>query len=309
MKKILIAVGLILIFGVSLVWLNPNPSQDQEMTTPKIRVGYIPIADCSQLFVGLEKNFFKDEGLELDLIPMAGGAKILEALGVGELDIGFSNVVSLIFAREAGLPFVGISGGPTEDENHKEHAILVRTDGLIKKITDLEGMKIALNTRKNIDELMVTFLLKKYGVDPSTVHFIEVPFPRMLGVLSAAHVDAVAAIEPFVTLGMANTEIQRLTYNYLEIQPVTEISTYVANESWIKENDSLKEKFVRAMGKASKFANENPQDVRKFLLKYTKLKADMIQKFPLPYFSEKLSDKMLLAMLERVKELGWINSY
>jgi ABC-type nitrate/sulfonate/bicarbonate transport system substrate-binding protein len=42
----------------------------------------------------------------------------LEALSANSVDIGFSNVVSLILAKAAGIDIVAITGGPIEDKTH-----------------------------------------------------------------------------------------------------------------------------------------------------------------------------------------------
>src|SRR5437763_16746036 len=64
-----------------------------------ISVGYLPIADCAQLFVGIDKGFFKDVGLSIKAIPLASGVKILEATATKSIDVGFSAVAPLILAR------------------------------------------------------------------------------------------------------------------------------------------------------------------------------------------------------------------
>lgn len=274
----------------------------------KIRVGYIPIADCAQLYVAVEKGFFTAEGIETELVSMTGGARILEALGAGSVEIGFSNVVSLILAHDAGLPFVAIGGGPVENEKHQEHAILVRQDSALNAVTDLAGKTIALNTRKNIDELMVTLLLRKHNVDPASVTFLEVPFPRMLAVLASGDIDAAAAIEPFVTLGVETSSAKILTYNYPEIQPETEISTYVTTKRWASQRAEIVNGFRHALARASAYANNNQAEVRTILTKYTRLDHEQARKVVLPAFREAISEKRLNQMIAHVHAMGWINS-
>ncbi len=291
-------------FMTVLVISCNNEVQKSNLST--IKVGYIPIADCSQLYVGIEQGFFEAENIKIELKSMAGGSKILQTLGAGSIDVGFSNVVSLILAREAGLPFVAFTGGPAQDENHKEHALLVKKDSPIKDIKELSGKKIALNTRKNIDELMVTLLLKKYNVDLSTVRFIEVPFPRMLGVLEGGDVDAIAAIEPFVTFGLSDQKNRVLSYNYLEIQPVTEIAAYLTTENWINNNPEMANKFQRALEKSSQFIAENDEQVRQIMTKYTGLDENQTKDITLPFFTKKISEERLNDMIEKVYRMGWI---
>ena len=301
--KILSLLALVVIATVASIFFFAQ--RDNSVRTT-LRIGYIPIADCAQLYIAIERGFFADENINTELVSLAGGAKILEALGSKSIDIGFSNVVSLIFARNAGLPFIALTGGPVEDTKHPEHAILVRRDSRFNSVADLSGSRITLNTRRNIDELMVSLLLEKHGIDLSKVTFIEVPFPRMLGVLAAGDVDAIAAIEPFVTFGTQDGSNRILTYNYLDIQPRTEISTYVVGMNWLASNEDTAHRFQRAMTRATRFANQNPDYVREILVKYTRLTAEQFVNVQLPAFTEELTPELLQEMISRMATRGWI---
>ena len=91
----------------------------------KIKVGYIPIAECAQLYVAQEMGFFEKEGLEVEMLSLAGGAQILNALNSGSVDIGFSNVVSLVLHRAQGSKFFSIFGATYETKEHQNHAIFI----------------------------------------------------------------------------------------------------------------------------------------------------------------------------------------
>lgn len=290
--------------------ISPFAFRDQsEGNNPtKLRIGYIPIADCGQLYVALEKGFFAEEGIEIETVPLAGGAKVLEALGAKSIDVGFSNIVSLILAYNAGLPFVAITGGPIENAGHKEHAILVSRTSTIKNIRDLRGKKIAINTRKNIDELMVSALLQKHGIGRESVLFIEVPFPRMVSVLEGGDVDGIAAIEPYVTFGLSAGTNKVLTYNYVDIQPVTEISSYVVSKSWLASHPRTATAFKNALKKATVYANSHPNEVRTLLTKFTHLTEEQLRGVALPGFTLELSPELLQQMITRVADLGWIDA-
>jgi len=61
----------------------------------KGKLGYMKIVDNAAMFVAMEKGFFKAEGLELETVPMAGGAVIVQGVTSGDLQIGWTNVISL----------------------------------------------------------------------------------------------------------------------------------------------------------------------------------------------------------------------
>lgn len=69
----------------------------------KGKLGYMKIVDTAAMFMAVEKGFFTAEGLDLEPVPMAGGALIVQGVTSGALQIGMSNVISLYQAMWKGL--------------------------------------------------------------------------------------------------------------------------------------------------------------------------------------------------------------
>ena len=101
--------------------------------TTTLRVGVIPIADVAPLYLGIEKGFFSDQGLEIEPQLAEGGAAITPAVLSGDFQIGFSNTISLLIAASQDLPVQIISQGVLggEDESEAWADLLVLEDGPI----------------------------------------------------------------------------------------------------------------------------------------------------------------------------------
>src|ERR687887_1087723 len=128
----------------------------------KGKLGYMKIVDNAAMFVAMEKGFFKAEGLELETVPMAGGAVIVQGVTSGDLQIGWTNVISLYQAHVEGFDFKLIAGGATYVKGQKEcHAIHVLPTSPIKGAQDLEGKTVAVNGLNNIAHLMVMAWIDK----------------------------------------------------------------------------------------------------------------------------------------------------
>ncbi len=291
---------------ISLSSCENNQSENVKET--KLKVGYIPIADCAQLFIAKEKGYFKENGLDIEFTELQGGPKVLEALAGNSIQVGFSNVVSLILSKDGGLDFVSITGGPVEDQNHAEHAIVVLKESGINSISQLEGKTIAINSRKNIDDLFLQELLEKHKVDLSKVTIVEMPFPRMGNVLTAKEVNAICAIEPFVSFAIQSGNAKVLSYNYVELYPKVEISTFVVSRKWLDGNREAAEKFHHAIGQATEFAQKNQAEVKQIISKYTKLSSEQIKGVTLPAYDTKLTEAGLQSMADRLLARGWIKS-
>lgn len=303
MRKTLVFILLLATyFLVACSNATPEPAKKQAhsplQSATKIRVGHLPIADCAQLYVAIEKGFLEEEGIEVDRIVLASGVKILEALASNSIDVGFSAVAPLILSKARNLDFMALTGGPAENVDHQEHAVLVKKDSPIKTPKDLEGKTIGIVAFRSIDEPFVKEWLELHGVDVSKVRFHEIRFPQMEPTLLTGQVDAVAAIEPFVTKARLGGKTRVLGYNYTEVQPYTEIASFNANRSWIQKNPKLAKRFQKAFKKATAYANEHPDEVKTMLTKYTKLSPELAKEITLPLYTDKLSTDSLDSVMQ-----------
>jgi NitT/TauT family transport system substrate-binding protein len=260
----------------------------QEMTS--IKVGVVPVVDVAPLYLGIDKGFFEDEGLEVEPVVAQGGAAIIPAVVAGDQEIGFSNVVSLMLGQTQDLPVKIISQGiqATDDSENDTAAIAVKGSSDIQEPADLEGKTIAINTLNNISQLTVTAALDSEGVDTSTLHFVEVPLPDMVGQLEAGQIDAAGLVEPFVTTGK-NAGQRMIIYDRVATEPKMTIATYFTSDSYLESNPDVVEAFVRAMNKSLEYATENPDEARQAIADYTQIPPDVLADVVLPLWQEDLN--------------------
>src|SRR5262245_25187334 len=111
--------------------------RDLSWAQAKAKLGYMKIVDNASMFMAMEKGFFKAEGLELETVPLAGGAPIINGVTSGDLQFGWSNVISLYQAHVEGFDFKLIAGGATNVKTkHESHAIQVAKNSPIKTAKD-----------------------------------------------------------------------------------------------------------------------------------------------------------------------------
>ena len=155
--------------------------RDVSWAQAKGKLGYMRIVDNAAMFMAMEKGFFKAEGLELETLPLAGGAPIINGVTSGDLQFGWSNVISLYQAHVEGFDFKLIAGGATNVRGANEsHAIVVGVNSPIKVAKDLEGKTVAVNTLNNIVHLMALAWVDKNGGNSAKIKFVELPFPQMV---------------------------------------------------------------------------------------------------------------------------------
>ena len=273
-----------------------------------IRLGYVPIADAAQIFIAIEKGFFSDQNIEIEFEQLNSGARILEAVSTGSVEIGLTSYVPLVLSNASGLQLQAITGGAVEDKTHPEHAMLVHKDSPIKSITDLVGKTIALNGRRNIDHMILQELLEKNGLREGQVKIIEIPFPRMESVLSSKEIDVASMIEPYVTRSIEHGNTRLLIHNFLAVHDNIPIACYAAKKEWIGKNRQLLRRFKTAFKKATLFCLSNSEETKTIIAKYTQLTEDEIRKVGLPTFTDETNPDEFQDLIERMYKRGLISS-
>ncbi len=253
----------------------------------KLRVSTIPIIDTAPLQAAIAKGFFKDEGLEIDTTPTAGGAAGLPALAAGQVQIAFSNIISTVLAEKQGLGFQIIAAGSATGDAPPDLAGLVtKKDAAFKTGKDFEGKTIAVNTRSNIIWLYARAWVKKTGGDPDKVTYLEVPFPQMLDAVRGGRVDGAFVVEPFLSAGLASGTVGLVSWPYAETQKRIPVAQYVASKAYIQANAATIEKFVRAYNKGVDWinANKGSDEWAALIAGYTRLKPEQVKQTPIPPF-------------------------
>jgi len=274
-----------------------------------VKFGYIPIADAAPLFVAIEEKLFEKHGILPEVTSIRGGALILEGLGAGSLNVGFSNTLSFMLARDAGLEFVSLGGVATNDAQHVEGAILVRDDSPIATVADLVGRTIAINASRNIVELSVRQLLKKNGVSPDEVRFVEIAFPQMEPTLKSGQVDAIPVAEPFWSFAVKNGGVRKIADYFGDVYDEIEIASWFATKQWIEQNTTAARNVRDALIEAVTFLSNpaNEARVREIIGKYTEIDSAIANKMGLPAFKSQLTINGLGVILNGMIEEGFVD--
>ncbi|HET6520223.1 MAG TPA: ABC transporter substrate-binding protein [Geminicoccaceae bacterium] len=163
----------------------------------------VKLAFCGQLLcvvpyeVTQDAGFFRDEGLDVELVYTRGGNAAMQALVGGAVDYaGTSFDVALqafaqgapiqSFASTGRLPLFALAVGPGRVDE-------------IRGLADLQGRTVGVSGLGNADHTLLLYLLQKAGADPASVEFAQLG-PNLFDALRIGHVDAGMVQEPSLTL-------------------------------------------------------------------------------------------------------------
>lgn len=276
-----------------------TPGEDGELT--EITVGALPIVDNAAIYLGEQEGFFEDAGLDLDIEQAQGGAALLPAVMSDEMDFGFSNVTSLLIAESQGLDVEILAGGSatTGDPDEDFAAVVVPEESEIEEIEDLEGAEIAVNTLSNISDSTISAAVEEAGGDPSTIDYVEMPFPDMPAALENGTVDAAAAVEPYQTI-ILNDGARGIFSNYAYPVEDLTVAVWFSASDYVEQNPEIVEAFTEAMAESQRYAAENPDAVREILPTYTDLEDEVIEQLTLSDYPEAVN----LDSLEQINQIS-----
>ncbi|HTO14338.1 MAG TPA: ABC transporter substrate-binding protein [Edaphocola sp.] len=282
----------ILILLASLLAFSLSSCKEQKDNDAVLRIGYLPITDCLPIYVAQEIGLFEKHGLKVDLMMASGGPEVFKELEAGAIDIGFSNVVTLIKQVNAGKAYQSVFGTTLEAEGHMTHAIVCRANEDIK----FETANFAINALNNIEELMLLNHFKSQGLGiESSIEkqFKVVPFPQMLAALQNKEVDYACIVEPWITIAQKDPDYFKVIGNYYPVakdDPAL-VATYVATKKTISEKKVMVNKFIDVMTEATDFIHNNETAARSFMLKYIKLPEELVTKVAIPKYGKSIEQK------------------
>jgi NitT/TauT family transport system substrate-binding protein len=303
--------GSFCVLFVMLLGCNKTEPTSKPADRVKLTIGYIPIAECAHLYVGIANGYFKDENLEISLQPMAGGAAILPAVQKGNLDVGFTNVVSMAVLNSRLAPrapdsLISIVGATYERAGHVNHALLAKRDSPLR-IDDLSrpSTRIALNTTRNVEELMLRRFLIAHKQDDSQLSIFPIPFPQMLPSLRRNDVDVVSVVEPFIEPAVRSGEFRVLAHQYLDLSPSTLVATYAVTRQWHAEHPDWANRLQRAVARADAFIKTNDAQMRQIIGSFTDIKPEDLSVIGMPAFEMRVDPAACSALLRDLQSLGF----
>ena len=258
---------IILVVGITLISKNvevkPNPSGEAltKLTVSEVThsVFYAP------QYLAINLGFFKDEGIDIELINSAGADKVMTAVLSNDVQIGFAGPEASIYIyNEGSKDFAQVFAQVTK----RDGSFLISRESGDFKWEDLKGKHILPGRKGGVPYMTLQYVLNKHGLNTETdLNFDNsISFDAMASAFVSGTGDYVTVFEPIAT----SFEIENKGHIVASVgEAADEIpyTAYFAKKSYIESNPEIIQKFVNAIYKGQTWVDtHSAEEIAKELL-------------------------------------------
>ena len=256
MKKILVIIIIVavIIAGVVIYSMN-NKTNDNELKRISVNEVARSVFYAPQ-YVAINKGFFKEEGLEIELTTGQGADKVMTAVLAGQSDIGFAGPEASIYVYNEG-----------KEDYAEVFAQMTKRDGsfLVSKTdtdnfswNDLKGKTVIPGRKGGVPYMTFEYVLKQNGINPETDVNLDdsIKFDLMAGAFAGGDAEYVTLFEPTASM----TEEAGKGYVVASVGEASgEIpyTAYFAKKSYIEENKDVIQGFTNAIYKGQQWVKQH----------------------------------------------------
>jgi NitT/TauT family transport system substrate-binding protein len=263
-RRTVLAVGAATLLLPALV-----AAQSLEKKKVTIAVGGKNLLYYLPLTVAEQKGFFKDEGLDVEIVDFAGGARALQAVVGGSADVvsgAFEHNINMQAKGQPMKAFVLQGRAP-----QIVLAVSTKTMPNFASVADLKGKKIGVTAPGSSTNIMSNFVLAKSGLKPADVSYVGVGASQgAVAALRSGQIDAISNLDPVMTILARSNDIKIIsdTRDVAEADKVfggpMPAATLYAPVAFIEKNPNTVQALTNAIVRANKWIQQaGPSDIVK----------------------------------------------
>lgn len=253
---------LLLVFLIAALSCFTFSACNKKEEREKVRVGEVTHSlFYTPLYVAINKGYFQEEGIDIDLQTTAGGDKTMTAILSNGIDIGLvgSETSIYVYSQGAKDPVINF-------------AQLTQTDGtfLVSRIktdsfdwNDLKGKTFLGQRQGGMPQMVGEYVLKRHSIDPKQdLNLIQnIDFANIANAFTSGTGDYVQLFEPTASI------FEKSGKGYIVASFGTEsgnvpYTSFMTKKSYLTNHKSTVERFTKAIYKAQQWVNTHtPEEI------------------------------------------------
>ena len=263
-----------------------------------LRVGMTLSDCCAEAYYAQELGYFRKHGVNVELTTFTSGSALSEAVAGNAVDIGIATPLAVIEGISRGVPLTIIAGGGMNTLKAPTTTLMVSALSPIHTAADLNGKAVAVIALKTTSEFGVRIWMQQNGADPSTVKFLELPFPAMGPALQRGTVAAAVMTDPAMTIAKANSNVKAIANPSNSIGTNYLLSAWFARKDIIDKDRDAVRRFNAAIYEAAHWANAHHAESAALLAKASGVDLTLVQRSTRVAYAESLRAQDLTPQLD-----------
>jgi NitT/TauT family transport system substrate-binding protein len=245
----------------------PAQAQSRPLTKITFSLDFIPLGRHAPWYAAIAEGFYKDEGLDVSIIPSQGTAQTIQAVEAGTAQIGFTDVPSVALARSNGAKVKMVA----VNYEKAPYAIFSLSPGA--NVTDtkqLEGLTLGSGVG-SFTPKVIQGLMKEHGLNPDSLNVVNVAPPARASALISGQVPAIeffVMAEPGLAAAAKAKNLELRTFLLADHGLDLRSNGIVATEDYLSKNADIVKRFVRASLRGWQFALRNPRKAAEDQIKF-----------------------------------------
>ncbi len=225
----------------------------------KLKIGYAVWVGYGPLFIARDKGFFKEEGLDVELIKIEDPKERFTVLAGGQLDGLVTTLDNMSQYWKTDLPFKAFLA---LDESSGGDGIVTVNDS-IKTVKDLKGKHVGVNVG-SVSQFFLEYVLQQNGLSGKDVTMVKMKQGDVPAALAANRIDAGVTWEPHLSKSVKNGGKLLITS---KDTPGLIVDGLMLRSDVIKANPNAPKAVINAWYKAIEYWKANPDDADNIMQK------------------------------------------
>lgn len=271
----------------------------------KITVAILPTMDNVPIQYARMNGYFKQEGLEVDVVTAGSGLDAVTKMVSGDVQIAFSSYSGFFVPQSKRTADIKLVADVTALAPNNAMVVAAPTSP-VKKISDLGGRRVAITARNTLSHLLTVSAAKVNGVDINAISWVELPFPQMTPAMTRGDVDAAFLTEPFLAQAQLTAGVTPIHDTSSGPTKELPVGGYGALSTFVTENPNTIKAFQRAMKKATDEAEVDHQKVEPILMELGKVDQQTARMVNWTHFVSSLDPVRIQRAADLLLEFGAI---
>ncbi len=270
--KFLLVLILILAF---LVGCSPEPEVNS------VKVAVLPVLDALPLYVAVEQGYFAEEGLDVELIPVASAPERDALMQSGQVDAILNEIVSTLFYNKEDTSVVIVRFLRVATEEYPLFRILAAKDSGITSVEDLKGVEIGIS-EGTVIQYTTDRILQNAGLTADEIVGVAVPkIPDRIALLASGELLAANLPDPAASAALLQGSVV-----VIDDTTIPDISSSVLSfdANTVSDNPETVRRFLKALEHAVEDINADKDQWLDMMLEKGLLPPPLVGNYSIPDF-------------------------